>query len=371
MKKNILGLGKIQSVFINPYVACNNNCSYCAIGDTEKLPYKIDYHILKIRTNKLIEFIDSIKDELEDNCQFFFLGGEPLITWNSWLIPTIKKLHNINPNFTYRLSTNGTLLTSDKYEDIKNYKIDINLSLDGPKFVHNLNRKLWSGGGSFDLAYDNFLKVPLELSNQLFVGSTIHLNTVQYLPEIFQFMIDLYEIRPFNWFTTTQTDGYDWDEEHLKLFSEGMKKIKELMPLAKFNANFIPNPPHNQNLIINFMSGLITVKSNELANPVDSIIGNLTKGDGFIFEDKLKEYQIYHKNKEQKRVLPNQELCNICPGKDIYCIRKEKEFFRESAYTDLKNFCNHNYILYSIFGGNYYDPRGLSEDYSDKTHQTF
>ena len=48
-------------------------------------------------------------------------------------------------------------MTPDKYEDIRKYNIDINLSLDGPRDVHNLNRKLWSGGGSFDLAYNNFL----------------------------------------------------------------------------------------------------------------------------------------------------------------------------------------------------------------------
>ena len=148
-----------------------------------------------------------------------------------------------------------------------------------------------------------------------------------------------------------------------------MKKIKEMMPV-KFNVNFIPNPPRNQNLMFNFSSGLITIKSNELSNPVNAIIGNLTKGDGFIFQDKLEEYQIYHKNKKDKRVLPDQELCSICPGKDKYCIRKEKEFFREDTYINLKNFCNHNYILYKIFGGNYYDSRGLSEKYSDQTHQT-
>ena len=76
MSKNIeLGLGKIQSVFINPYVACNNNCAYCAIGDTNKLSCKIDYNILNLRTKKMLEFISEIKEELEDNCQFFFLGG--------------------------------------------------------------------------------------------------------------------------------------------------------------------------------------------------------------------------------------------------------------------------------------------------------
>ena len=34
-----------------------------------------------------------------------------------------------------------------------------------------------------------------------------------------------------------------------------MKKIKKMMPV-KFNANFIPNPPRNQNLMFNFSSGL-------------------------------------------------------------------------------------------------------------------
>ena len=69
MSKNIeLGLGKIQSVFINPYVACNNNCAYCAIGDANKLSCKIDYNILNLRTKKMLEFISEIKEELEDNC---------------------------------------------------------------------------------------------------------------------------------------------------------------------------------------------------------------------------------------------------------------------------------------------------------------
>ena len=58
----------------------------------------------------------------------------------------------------------------------------------------------------------------LDLSKYLHIGTTIHLNTVQYLPEIFQFVIDTYEIRPFNWFTITQTDGFDWDKDHLELF---------------------------------------------------------------------------------------------------------------------------------------------------------
>lgn len=360
MSKNIeLGLGKIQSVFVNPYTACTNSCTYCALGETQSLSNKINLPVLKHHSFHFIEFIKQIQNELEDNCQFIFLGGEPLLAWKSWLIPTIDSLHQINSNFKFRFSTNGVLLTEDKYEDIEKYQIDVNFSLDGPKHVHNLNRKLLSKAGSFDIAYNNFLNIPHNLSHLLHPCATIHLNTVQYLPEIFQFIKDTYEIRPFNWFTMNQTDGFNWTEKELKLFENGMKQIKEMMPV-KFNVNFIPNPPRNQNLIINFNSGLIVVKSNELSNPIPSIIGNITKEDGYIFEDKLTDYQKYHHEKKGKRILPNQDLCNICPGKDIYCVRKEKEFFNDMTYINLKNFCNHNYILYTIFGGNYYESRTIS-----------
>lgn len=371
MNKNIvLGLGKIQSAFINPYSACNNNCTYCAIGDTNNLPYKINSSSLRHHTEKMVEFIEDIYEELEDNCQFIFLGGEPLIAWHSWLIPLIKKLNSINPNFTYRLSTNGNLLTSDKYYDIEKYKIDLNISLDGPKYVHNLNRKLISGVGNFDLVYNNMLKLPLSLSNQIHPCATIHLNTVQYLPETFQFMIETYEKRPFAWFTMNETDGFEWKEKHFELFEKGMEEIKKMLPV-KFNTNFIPNPPRSQNLMFNLNSGLINIRSNELSNPVNAVIGNITKEDNMIFPEKLEKYRKIHLEKQEKRILPEQELCNICPGKEHYCIRKEKEFFKENTYIDLKNFCNHNYILNKVFGGNYYDVRGLSEVYCDKTNQAF
>lgn len=354
MKKNIvLGLGKIQSIFINPYTACNNNCTYCAIGNTNFLDNRIDNIILQNRNKKTLEFISAIKEELEDNCQFIFLGGEPLLAWHSWLIPLIDGLNEINENFTYRLSTNATLLTPDKYNDIEKYKIDLNISLDGPAFVHNINRKSLSGADSFDLTYHNFLQIPKELSMNLHPCCTIHLNTVEYLPDIFQFMIDTYEKRPYNWFTMNETDGYNWEEKELKLFEEGMYKIKEMLPV-KFNVNFIPNPPRNQNLIIHYPTGIITIKSNELSNPVNALIGNLTSED-LIFEDKLQNYKKYHLEKKGKRVLPEQELCKICPGRNTYCVRKPEEFFVPESYMNLKNFCNHNYILNKVFGGHYYD----------------
>lgn len=356
MNKNIkLNIGKIQSIFINPYYTCNNNCAYCAIGDTNSLDYKIKMNVLQHCTKNTLKFIIDIQEELENNCQFIFLGGEPLITWHSWLIPFIKELKNINNNFTYRLSTNGVLLTSDKYSDIEKYQIDINFSLDGPQYVHDLNRKLISGAGSFDLVYNNFLKIPHILSHLLHPCATIHINTVQYLSKIFQFMIDTYEKRSFNWFTMNETDGYKWLPNHFQLFEQGMYQIKNMMPV-KFNTNFIPNPPRNQNLIINFKSGLISIKSNELSNPIFSNIGNITKDKDILFLDKLNEYREYHLKKEQKRVLPYQDLCEICPGKNYYCLPKEKEFFEnEKSYTDLMNFCQHNFILNKVFEGGYYN----------------
>ena len=356
MNKNIkLNLGKIQNIFINPYYVCNNNCSYCLIKKSNNFNCHIKTNVLQYCTKNTLKFIKAIQEELDERCQFVFLGGEPLLTWNSWLIPFIKELNNINPKFQYRLSTNGTLLTSDKYKDIEKYNININLSLDGPQYVHDLNRKSISGTGCFDLVYNNLLKFPNTLSDLLYLCATVHLNTVKYLSEIFNFMIEIYEKHPFNWFTLNETDGYEWLPEHFILFEQGMYQIKNLLPV-KFKTNFIPNPPCDHDLIINFFSGLISVKSNELSNPIYSNIENITKKDNFIFKDKLNDYHQYHLQKNQKKILPYQSLCEICPGKNNYCIQKNESFFEDrNTYINLKNFCQHNYILNKVFEGGYYD----------------
>lgn len=58
MNKDInLGLGKIQSVFINPYTACNNNCTYCAIGDTNILSNKINLSVIQHHTRHMLSFL--------------------------------------------------------------------------------------------------------------------------------------------------------------------------------------------------------------------------------------------------------------------------------------------------------------------------
>ena len=357
MKKNIqLKLGEIKTIFINPYYTCNNNCTYCAIGDTLQLPNKINLDSLNFITNRLFMFLESIQSEIADDCLFIFLGGEPLLAWNSWLIPTIQKLHNLNQNYQFRLSTNGVLLTSNKYNDIDKYQININFSLDGPKEVHNLNRKLLSGAGSFDIVYNNFLKIPNSLSMLLHPCSTIHTNTVQYLSKTFQFMIDTYEKRKFNFYTMNQTDGFQWLPEHFQYFETEFYKIKDLLPQAKFNYNFIPNPPFTENLLFGLTSGEIAVKSNELTHPIkESMIGNLLDED-MLNEDNLTYYRNFHLNKKNKRVLPKTELCNICPGKNYYCIQKDKSFFAtEQTYIDLVNFCQHNFILNKVFNGGYYN----------------
>ena len=51
------------------------------------------------------------------------------------------------------------------------------------------------------------------------------------------------------------------------------------------------------------------------------MIGNLLDED-MLNEDNLTYYRNFHLNKKNKRVLPKTELCNICPGKNYYCIQR-------------------------------------------------
>ena len=93
------------------------------------------------RTNK--KTIDAFLNLPNKNITIDFHGGEPLLAFKK-----IKKaveyankravIHDKNIRFV--LQTNGTLLNDEKLKFIKENKIDIGLSFDVPKSIHDRNR---------------------------------------------------------------------------------------------------------------------------------------------------------------------------------------------------------------------------------------
>ena len=135
---------------------CNLKCEYCAYSGN---------HFNREHTNKSMSFetakrsIDYFISHARDSSHFAisFYGGEPLLEFE-----LIKKCvayadsRAEGRKVSYNFTTNGTLLTEEKYEFLVQHSFALLISLDGPQEVHDRHR-VFAGStvGSFQKMSDN------------------------------------------------------------------------------------------------------------------------------------------------------------------------------------------------------------------------
>ena len=138
---------------------CNLRCEYC-IYSGETGHYQNRKHNSKkmsFETAKkgLDFFIDHSRDS--DSVNIGFYGGEPLLEFD-----LVKKCiayakdQMEGKDLTFTITTNATLLDEDIIKYLAENNIMLTISLDGPREIHNKNRKFAGNGtGSFDKVMEN------------------------------------------------------------------------------------------------------------------------------------------------------------------------------------------------------------------------
>ncbi len=154
---------------------CNLKCTYCYEGQ-EKLDKKLDNNTVQ----KVIKFIVQKTNEKKDSfISVNFHGGEPLIAFDIVqyiVIELEKRLSTVKIN--YGLTTNGTLLDDDIIEFLAQaMPLGLTLSVDGNEGVHNRNRKLANGRGSYELV-DQYLEKIIKQIPECRARATYTHNTV-------------------------------------------------------------------------------------------------------------------------------------------------------------------------------------------------
>lgn len=132
---------------------CNMKCIYCTGNIDDKQYLNLDY--LKNLLNTLL-----INNYISNNIlHIHFYGGEPLLRYND-LFDILYYLDSFQINTSYTISTNGTLLTKEITEVLKEYNVKIILSIDGNNNTNNLFRK-YKGGKI--VCYDNIFSIIEEI----------------------------------------------------------------------------------------------------------------------------------------------------------------------------------------------------------------
>ncbi len=144
---------------------CNLRCKYCFAGEGD---YQCGKEVMSSEVGK--KAMDFLVKESGNriNLEVDFFGGEPLM--NLEVIKEIvdyarglEKEHH--KNFRFTITTNGVLLNEEVREYLNDNMVNVVLSLDGRKNVHDKMRPAVNGSGSYDVIMPKFQKMA-ELRNQ-------------------------------------------------------------------------------------------------------------------------------------------------------------------------------------------------------------
>jgi len=151
----------LSTIVLNVNTGCNLACTYCYKEDltTPSKGEKMSFETAKSSFELLLK---QAVDRERVNVVFF--GGEPLSN-----LEMIKELvayatpraAELGKTVDYSLTTNGTLLTEKNVDWFDSHSFALTVSMDGPKALHDVNRKTVGGKGTYDVVAD---KVKMLLS---------------------------------------------------------------------------------------------------------------------------------------------------------------------------------------------------------------
>ncbi len=134
---------------------CNLNCSYCfeKVNQIDK-SLKLDIKTFK---DGIHFFLSNFMHSSIINIGFF--GGEPLLNF-PFVKEAVDFLEEVERNdkcqFTYSITTNGTLLNSKEIVDfLVSNNFSVTVSIDGNQKEHDKNRVFLNGAGSYQKIIQN------------------------------------------------------------------------------------------------------------------------------------------------------------------------------------------------------------------------
>ena len=152
----------IQQMSLQLTQQCNFNCSYCTYAPKD-FEYQREHSSKRISEETAFKALEFFAAHAKNSQRLAigFYGGEPLLEFEliKKLIPYAEELFE-GKELYFTMTTNGSLLTPDKFEYLSKHDIHINISLDGPPEMHNRSRKFAANGmGTFDAIMRNLTQI--------------------------------------------------------------------------------------------------------------------------------------------------------------------------------------------------------------------
>ena len=145
---------------------CNLGCVYCQTNS------KSQCDMDRNTASKVLEFIFSVRNP---NINIEFQGGEPLLNWQTlrFFIDYTRRYNLTGRKVSLSLVSNFTLLDDEKLKFLIDNEVNLCASLDGPKKIHDIQRKAIDGTPSYDKVIYWLEKIKKEYKRRKVANKTI------------------------------------------------------------------------------------------------------------------------------------------------------------------------------------------------------
>lgn len=157
--------------------ACNLKCRYCFAKSGEIYLGK-ERKMSIIVLDKIIQFIQQRYSHIKNIRLEFVSGGETLLDTQKFfeIVPYFKEqIEKKGFQMEIFLLSNGTTMSIEILEKLENLGVSLGVSCDGPSEIHNYQRPLQTGDGSYDLVSNavRMIKGYKNINDKLWVVSVI------------------------------------------------------------------------------------------------------------------------------------------------------------------------------------------------------
>ena len=195
-------------ITVNPNFVCTMNCTYHKFREIKEDKVSL------LQLDQGIEIIKGLLKKPIKRIEIHFNSCDVMLEWGNLLKPFIQS----HPDYFFSIHSNGLLLFPDRLDFIKEHNIALQVSLDGPKHIQDINRLSKNGKSTYDIVYNTIQEIK-KRDIPLTIVSTFNSQSVQYIVEVFQYHIA--ENNNFRFlFDTTNSNYLDCYEKLDKWFIE-------------------------------------------------------------------------------------------------------------------------------------------------------
>lgn len=145
----VAGVPAVEMVVVQPTPFCNINCSYCY------LPSRHDKRVIAQSTVANLFQKLFASGWARPEVTVVWHAGEPMVLPVAFYREAFAAIEAMRPahvRIKHSFQTNGTLIKPDWCDFLKEWDVGLGVSVDGPREIHDANRKTRSGKGTYDRA---------------------------------------------------------------------------------------------------------------------------------------------------------------------------------------------------------------------------